>query len=131
MLQDEPVPDAGDEPRSLWSFPSGLIGAHDSIKGYAVDATDGPAGKVSWASYRAGESYLVVTSRRHLREIHRVVPAGAVQAVDVSERKVWLRLTRSDVERAPEHHDPAAPLAGATVDSLAGLWPTWLDGSDR
>lgn len=108
------MPDAGDERRSLWSFPSGLIGPHDSVKGYA-----------------AGESYLVVTSWRHLRETHHVVPAGAVQTVDVSQRKVCLRMTRADVERSPEHHDPAAPLDGATVDFLAGLWPTWLDGSGQ
>lgn len=125
------MPDAGDERRSLWSFPSGLIGPHDSVKGYAVEATDGAAGKVSWASYAAGESYLVVTSWRHLRETHHVVPAGAVQTVDVSQRKVCLRMTRADVERSPEHHDPAAPLDGATVDFLAGLWPTWLDGSGQ
>ena len=116
-------------PGDLWSFPSGLIGTHDSVKGYAVEAADGPAGKVSWASYAPGESYLVVTFRRHLHETHHVIPAGAVQTVDAAQRKVWLRMTRADVERAPEHHDPVVPLDGAKIDSLAGLWPTWLAGS--
>jgi len=34
------------------------------VKGFRVEASDGSPGEVSWASYAAGESYLVVT-RRH------------------------------------------------------------------
>jgi hypothetical protein len=63
----------------LWSFPAGLIGADDSVKGFEVEARDGPAGHVSWASYAPGESYLVVTVPHHLHRTHRVVPASAVE----------------------------------------------------
>jgi len=65
-----------------------MLGPDDSIKGFEVEASDGHAGKVSWASYAPGESYLVVSHLQHLHEVHHVVPAGAVEKLSVPERKV-------------------------------------------
>ena len=47
--------------RTTWTFPEGSVGHDDSVKGYEVEATDGPVGTCSWASYKPGESYLVVS----------------------------------------------------------------------
>jgi hypothetical protein len=44
----------------LWTFPEGTVGHSESVKGYRVDASDGTVGKVEWADYAPGESYLVV-----------------------------------------------------------------------
>jgi hypothetical protein len=101
----------------LWSFPEGMLGPDDSIKSFRVEASDGHVGKVSWASYAPGESYLVISLLRHLHEVHHVVPAAAVDRVSTDERKVWLRLTRTEVEQAPEHHDPAEPLDPSMIDA--------------
>jgi len=110
----------------LWSFPEGALGHDDSIKGFGVEATDGHAGKVSWASYAPGESYLVISHRHQLHETHHVVPAAAVEKIDKSARKVWLRLTGAEVEQAPDHDDPEAPLPAPTIDALTGTWATFL-----
>ena len=103
--------------QSLWSFPEGVLGPDDSVKGFRVEALDGPVGKVSWASYAPGESYLVISLLRHLREAHHVVPAAAVERVSTDEHTVWLRLTRAEVEQAPEHHDPPAALDSSMIDA--------------
>ena len=111
----------------MWSFGSGLIGSDDSVKGFDAEATDGRVGKVAWASYVPGESYLVVTVRHQfLRSEHHVIPAGAVVAVDLTHRKLRLGLTRREVEEAPRQLDPAAPVDPRSADFLAGLWPGWL-----
>ena len=116
--------------QGLWSFPEGVLGPNDSVKGFRVETLDGPAGKVSWASYAPGESYLVIGLSRHFREAHHVVPAAAVETVSTDERKVWLRLTRAEVEQAPEHHDPPAPLDSSMIDAWSsattrfGNYPT-------
>ena len=104
------------EPKTqrLWSFPEGMLSPDDSVKGFRVEASDGHAGKVSWASYAPGESYLVISVSGHLHEAHHIVPAAAVERVGTDERKVWLRLTHAEVEQAPEYRDP----------------PTRLDSSD-
>jgi hypothetical protein len=94
----------------LWSFPPGAVSADESVKGFHVEAADGAAGKVAWACYEPGESYLVVTRRHHLREQHHVVPAGAVEQIDTGERTVRLGLTRAEVEALPEHHGEPAPM---------------------
>jgi len=114
----------------LWSFPKGMLGPDDSIKGFEVEASDGHAGKVAWASYAAGESYLVVSHLQHLREVHHVVPAGAVQKLSARERKVWLRVSRAQVQEAPEHLDPQAPLDHSTFDAFESATSTWSFGGD-
>jgi len=106
----------------LWSFPAGMLGPDESIKDFQVEASDGHAGKVSWASYGPGESYLVVSHLHHLHEVHHVVPAGAVGQIDSSGRIVSLRLSR-EVEALPEHHEPAAPVESwmvAAIDRATG-----------
>ena len=114
----------------LWSFPDGMIGPDESIKGFRVEASDGHAGKVSWASYAPGESYLVVNLLHHLHEAHHVVPAGAVERISTGEGTVSLRLSRAQVEAAPEHDDPPAPLDHSMVDALESATATWSLGGD-
>jgi hypothetical protein len=116
--------------RRLWSFTEGMIGHDESIKGFRVVASDGQAGKVSWASYAPGESYLVVNLLHHLREAHHVVPAGAVERISAGERTVWLSLTRAQVEAAPEQLEPSAPLDHPMLDAIRSASATWGLGGD-
>ena len=116
---------AMDEPKwsdELWSFREGTLSPKDSIKNFRVEASDGHAGKVSWASYAPGESYLVVS--------HHVVPAGAVERIGSDERTVWLTLSRDEVEELPEHHDPPAPVETWMVDAINRATATQSLGGD-
>ena len=114
----------------VWSFPGGMLGTEDSVKGFRVEAADGHAGKVSRASYAPGESYLVVSHLHHLHEVHHVVPAGAVERISTEERGVWLRLSRAEVEDLPEHHDPPAPVDSWMVDAVERAIATHSLGGD-
>ena len=102
----------------LWSFPDGTLGPDDSVKGFQVEATDGHAGKVSWASYAVGESYLVVSHVHHLHERHHVVPAGAVEMINAEKRSLSLRLSREEIDELPAHHDPPAPIEPWMVEAI-------------
>jgi len=97
------------------TFGPDVLGGYDSVKGFAVIGSDGRAGRVSWASYAPGESYLVVTTGR-LRRRHRVVPAGAVTTV--SEGSVQVALSRAEIEHLPLLPDPQAPVADETVEQM-------------
>jgi hypothetical protein len=119
-----------DDPRSLWTFRPGLIGDIESVKGYEVEAADGAAGTVAWASYAPGESYLVVTRRHHLHPTHHVVPAAAVEMIDPSQKRLWLTLTLQEVALSPQREDPTTPMDVGS-DFLAGLWPSWLGRSNQ
>jgi len=116
--------------RTGWSFPAGAVGHDDSVKGYAVEATDGQVGSVSWASYAPGESYLVVSYHDGHHDVHHVVPAGAVQTVDHERRSVILGVTVAEVKATPTHEEPEAPVDWAYVDQFergalggGGVWP--------
>ena len=109
---------------ALWSFSDGMLGPDDSVKGFRVEATDGHAGKVSWASYAPGESYLVV--HMHLHRTHHVVPAGAVERISAEDRTVWIRLSREEVQGMPEHHHEPAPVEPwmvAAIDRATATLP--------
>ena len=109
------------------TFPDGVLAGHSSVKGFKVVATDGRAGRVSWASYAPGESYLVLTLGL-LRRTHRVLPAGVVQSVGNGE--VHVALSRSELEHLPLLADPQAAVdhekvqnAVATFETAASRFP--------
>ena len=116
--------------RELWSFPEGAVGHADSVKGYDVVATDGHIGEVSWADYKPGESYLVVSYYHHLGHVHHVVPAGAVVRVDHDARTVTLGVTVDEVKATPKHEDPETPVDWDEVNQFergmlggGAVWP--------
>jgi hypothetical protein len=98
-----------EEPRT---FRAGLLAGRESVKGFRVLATDGSAGRVSWASYQPAESYLVISTGL-LRRTHRVLPAGAVIAVRDGE--VEVSLSRIGIEQLPSLAHPQAPVSGETA----------------
>jgi hypothetical protein len=129
QLWNDPAVDEAEE-RKGWSFPEGSVGHSDSVKGYAVEATDGNAGAVSWASYAPGESYLVLSYHDGHHDVHHVVPAGAVKTVDHKHRVVTLGVTVADVKATPTHEHPEAPVDWSYIDQFErgalggrGLWP--------
>jgi hypothetical protein len=116
--------------RDLWTFPEGAVGHDQSVKGYSVEAADGHVGEVSWADYKAGESYLVVSYGRHRDEKHHVVPAGAVQRVDHDARTCTLGVTVDEVKATPQHEDPEASVDWDEVNQFergmlggGSVWP--------
>jgi hypothetical protein len=96
----------------VMTFQPGVLGAHDSVKGFRVVAGDGRAGRVSWASYAPGESYLVVTLG--VRRKHHVVPAGAVTSVGDGEVNVVL--SRAQIGQLHDVPHPEAPVEGRTLE---------------
>jgi len=94
------------------TFRPGLLGAHDSVKGFRVVAGDGRAGRVSWASYAPGESYLVVTLG--LRRKHHVVPASAVTSVGNGD--VHVALSREQIGQLHDVPHPQARVEGPTLE---------------
>jgi hypothetical protein len=109
------------------TFPDGVLAGHSSVKGFKVVASDGLAGRVSWATYAPGESYLVVTIGLLSRK-HHVLPAGAVTSV--ADGEVHVALSRNEVEQLPLLTHPQAPVGdGGVQDAVAAFenaalkWP--------
>ena len=103
------------------TFRPGALAGNDSVKGFELVATDGAAGRISWASYAPHEAYLVVTTGL-LRRRHRVVPAGAV--IRVEGREVHVSLTRSDIAAMPVLTRPENPVADAAFAQMMRAFDT-------
>ena len=82
-------------------------------------ATDGPSGRVSWASYAPGESYLVVTLGRFSRK-HHVVPAAAVTTV--GDGDVRVALSRAQIGQLPDLPRPEAALGAAEAQDMVAAF---------
>lgn len=93
------------------TFREGVLGGRESIEGFHVVATDGDAGRVSWAGYETGDSYLVLTIGR-LRKTHRLLPAGAVTSV--ADGEVQVALSRAEIAHLPRLRHPQARLDDGT-----------------
>ena len=103
------------------TFGDGVLGDHSSVKGFKVIAADGRAGRVSWATYAPGDSYLVLTVGRVSRK-HHVLPAGAVASVGDGE--VHVALSRSELGDLPLLPDPQAAVGDEKVQDAVATFMT-------
>jgi hypothetical protein len=81
---------------STWTMDGDLIG-------YGVAATDGDVGEIDHATTGAADAYVVVHLGSRVPSGRRVIPAGAITALDHGARLVRLSLTRTKVEDAPAY----------------------------
>lgn len=75
----------------------------EGVAGYHVEATDGHIGSVDEASYEVGGSYLVVDTGPWIFGRKVLLPAGTVQQVDRTERKVYVDRTKDQIKASPEY----------------------------
>ena len=78
--------------------------ATPEITGFEVSATDGDIGKVEEVVRGSdGRSYVVVDTGWWIFEKKRLIPAGAIVAIDHENRKVNVRLTKDEIRHAPDY----------------------------
>lgn len=87
-----------------WSFRNdiGLGKAKTDLVGFQVVAVDGEIGKIDEATYEVGSSYVVVDTGPWIFGTKVVLPAGTVDSVDLTEKKVWIGRTKEEIKAAPE-----------------------------
>lgn len=94
----------------LWNYRDDLVAT--DIEGFDVEATDGGIGRVDEATYDVGASYVVVDTGPWIFGRKVMVPASAIERIDLDKRTVWLELTRDQIKDSPEldetaFHDPS------------------------
>jgi hypothetical protein len=90
-----------DESTNIWNYRDDVL--HDQeIVGYDVEAVDGHIGKIDAHSFEADDSHIVVDTGFLIFDKRRLIPAGAVTAVDHDNQKVMISLTKDQVKDAPD-----------------------------
>jgi hypothetical protein len=87
--------------RDLWTYPTvadrpDIVG--DNVVGFSVEASDGHVGTVSDATDEVAASFIVVdTGAKKV-----MIPAGLIVRIDAGGARVFLGLTKDQIENAPE-----------------------------
>jgi hypothetical protein len=99
-----PDPDVRFDP---WNFrPDVAVEVQGAkLAGHRVEASDGKVGTVVTASLAPGDSYLIVNTGWWVLGKRIQLPAGTVNHVDRSERRIYLDRTKAQVKAAPTGND--------------------------
>jgi hypothetical protein len=87
---------------NIWSYSGEYATEPIRVEGFKVEATDGDIGKVDEATYEVGSSYVVVDTGPWIFGRKVVLPAGAIEAIDLDNHKVVVRLTKDQIKDSPE-----------------------------
>ncbi len=85
----------------VWTYRTGL-GDTTDLEGFDVHATDGDIGNIDEATYDVGASYVVVDTGPWIFGKKVLIPAGAIERVDLENRELWLGLTKDRIKGSPE-----------------------------
>jgi len=89
-----------DTSTNIWSFSSAVEPI--DVEGFTVEATDGDIGKIDEATYEVGSSYVVVDTGPWIFGRKVMLPARAIEAIDLDDHKVVVRLTKDQIKDSPE-----------------------------
>jgi hypothetical protein len=88
---------------NIWTFSREVTMEPLDVQGFKVEATDGSIGKVDEATYDVGSSCIVVDTGPWIFGRKVVLPAGAIERIDLDSGKVQVRLTKDQIKDSPEY----------------------------
>lgn len=86
----------------IWTYRSSDWTTDQNLVGYDVEATDGSIGKIDDSTAEAGRQRIVVDTGFWIFGKKRLIPAGTIKRIDHSEEKVFVDLTKQQIEQAPD-----------------------------
>lgn len=88
---------------NTWDYSDPTWSQTSDFVGYDVEATDGSIGSIDEASTEAGASYVVVDTGFWIFGKKRLIPAGAITAVDHERRVVHVSMSKDSIKEAPDY----------------------------
>jgi hypothetical protein len=113
-----------DDSTNIWNYREALIGDRE-IAGFDVESADGSIGKIDKSSSAVDNSHIVVDTGFWILGKKRLIPAGAVTAVDFENGKVTIGLTKDQIKDAPDFEperfdDPSDQIHRSNYDEYYG-----------
>jgi PRC-barrel domain len=89
----------------MYRYRQGVYGSGSAVDltGFDVEATDGEIGKVDKANNETSASCLVVDTGFWIFGKKRMIPAGVVQRIDTTDKRVYVNLTKDQIKSAPDY----------------------------
>ena len=92
--------------QGLWAYSDETWHGKD-LTDFAAEALDGGVGTVKDASDEIGSSYLIIDTGPWMFGKKVMLPAGIVEQVDHSAKKVFVNRTKDEIKNAPEYTESA------------------------
>jgi hypothetical protein len=86
----------------LWTYRTNLAGMRENLVAFNVEARDGSIGKVDEATHETGRAFVVVDTGPWIFGRKVVIPAGTLERIDTTDRKVFVGLTKDQIKNSPE-----------------------------
>src|SRR5262245_56528157 len=90
---------------TMWDYRTDLVTSARDLVGWDVEATDGRIGTIDEATFEAGSAYMVVDTGFWIFGKKRMIPAGVVEQIDGTDRKVFVRMTKDEIKSAPDFEE--------------------------
>jgi hypothetical protein len=85
----------------IYAYPETAWSTMD-LAGFSVEATDGGIGKVDETTNVVGSGFLVVDTGPWIFGKKVMIPAGMISRIDEGNEKIWVNLTKDEIQNAPE-----------------------------
>lgn len=89
-----------------WNYRQDIRDDTDALIDLEVEALDGGIGNIVEESAEADSSHFVVDTGFWIFGTKRLIPAGAVDRVDLVDGKVYINMTKEQVKNSPEFNPP-------------------------
>jgi hypothetical protein len=115
-------------PADVWQYRESMAFSASGVdvSGFEVVGRDGTIGTVDKASNDVRVNYIIVDTGEWLSGRQVILPAGTVERIDASARKVIIDRTKNDIRNAPEFH-PKDLRSAKFEDALTGYYHGMYD----
>ena len=86
---------------NIWSYRETTWTEDRSLVGYDVEALDGSIGKIDETTTDTDSAHVVVDTGWWIFGKKRLIPAGAITAIDHDQQKVGVQMTKDQIKSAP------------------------------
>jgi hypothetical protein len=110
-------------PADIWQYRESMAFSASGVdvSGFEVVGRDGTIGTVDKASNDVRVNYIIVDTGEWLSGRQVILPAGTVERIDPTGRKVIIDRTKDDIRNAPEFH-PKELRSAKFEDALTGYY---------
>lgn len=112
----------------VWTFSTEYVTEPIDVEGFDVEATDGSIGKIDEATYDVGSACIVVDTGPWIFGRKVVIPAGAIETIDLENEKVAVRLTKDQIKDSPELGDETDYRSDEYRSSLGSYYDPYVRG---
>lgn len=112
----------------LWTYRQDVAADVLDLDGFDVEARDGSIGKIDDATSEVGSAFIVVDTGPWIFGRKVMIPAAAIDRLDLDNRTAFLALTKDQIKDSPELDSESMRDDVTYRDRLGSYYDAFYDG---